>query len=392
MKRVELALLAAVGLAAQMLPGTAQAASPNCAVQGGQLLSWPAVNPVWEMCWLPPNLSIGPEGSGLELRAVHRNGILVAKRIHAPMLFAEYSGSGGDCYRDWMDSGTATLAHTSTHNQLGVPPDLGRLATTSCSVSQSPTTSYGTCPFGQPTGSGYQCTNTIGVVIEDLGDRVRLVSQYRADWYMYDSRISFYTDGTIEPTFGFGNNNGTYNSVTHWHHNYWRFDFDIDEAGNHVVAINDVDQATEFSDLREGPGSTNWSVRNTVTGRGYRLVPGANDYNTGTNESGRNFHLVDFMATRYIAGEYADTPNPNLLACTMNQNALVNGQDINNQDVVLYYRVGVRDSTANNWPPGCSGGSCQPQDSMVCKTAGPRLEPFGPWGLDPIFVNGFENP
>ena len=59
------------------------AASPNCAVEGGTLMSWPASEPLWEMCWLPPNDSIGPRGSGLELRAVHYRGIQVARRTVA---------------------------------------------------------------------------------------------------------------------------------------------------------------------------------------------------------------------------------------------------------------------------------------------------------------------
>ncbi|MDZ3822987.1 MAG: hypothetical protein U0S76_05235 [Pseudoxanthomonas sp.] len=374
-------------------PSAVRAATPDCVVEGGTLLSWPAVDPLWQMCWLPPNQSIGPRGSGLELRAVHYRGILVAKRIHSPMLFAEYRTS--TCYRDWKDTGTPTLAHTSTHNAMAVPPDLERLATTSCSVSKSPTASYGTCPFQQPSGGGYQCTTNNGVVIEDLGDHVRLTSQYRADWYMYDSRIRFFDDGTIEPTFGFGNNNGTFNNVTHWHHNYWRFDFDIDGADNHVVAENGVDQPVEFSALRGAPGSTTWTVRNTVTGRGYELVPGADDYAVATNESGRNFHTIDFMATRYVASQYGDNPSYSLGDCGMNQAALVNGQSIDNEDVVLWYRVAVRDATAGNWPPSCGTGGnppCIPQDSMICKSAGPRLVPFGPWAPvnDVIFAHDFE--
>lgn len=355
------------------------AASPNCAVEGGTLMSWPASNPLWEMCWLPPGDSIGPRGSGLELRAIHYRGIKVAHRIHSPMLFAEYRTS--TCYRDWKDQGTPTLAHSSTHNQVGVPPDMNRLATTSCSVSDHPTASFGTCPFQQPTGNGYSCTGNDGVIIEDLGDHVRFVSQYRADWYMYDSRIRFYENGVIEPTFGFGNNNGTMNTVTHWHHNYWRFDFGIDDQDSHVVSANGIDQSTEFHAVRGAPGSSSWSVRNPVTGRGYELVPGANDYLVGTNESGRGFHNVDFMATRYHANEYGDNPSYSLGDCGMNEDALVNGENILNQHVALWYRVAVRDSTSNNWPPGCGGSTpCQPQDSMICKTAGPQLVPVGDWG------------
>lgn len=366
--------------AAWATPASVLAASPNCATEGGQLLSWPAGDPVWEMCWLGPDSSIGPRGSGLELRAVHYRGIPVARRIHAPMLFAEYRSS--TCYRDWKDDDTPTLAHTSTHNQLGTPPDLNRLAATSCSVSQHPTQSYGACPHQQQTGNGYQCSTGQNVIIEDLGDHVRFVSQYRADWYMYDSRISFFADGDIEPIFGFGNNNGTFNSTTHWHHNYWRFDFDIDGEPVNRVSINGVDQTVEFHDLRGEPGSTTWEVHNPDTGRGYRLVPGADDYTVPTNDSGRGFHMVDFMATQYRQNEYGDNPNYSLGDCGMNEDALVNGESIANNDVVLWYRVAVRDTTSNDWPPGCGGAGnpCLPQDSMICKTAGPRLEPIGTWG------------
>ncbi|MCB1577466.1 MAG: hypothetical protein KDI81_09055, partial [Xanthomonadales bacterium] len=81
----------------------ARAASPTC-VAPEVKLSWPSTNPIWEMCWLGPDQSVGPRGSGMELRNVYWNGQLVMRRAHAPMLFAEYKdGFGGDCYRDWKD-------------------------------------------------------------------------------------------------------------------------------------------------------------------------------------------------------------------------------------------------------------------------------------------------
>lgn len=374
----------------------AHADSPTC-TNPETKLSWPANNPVWEMCWLPPDQSVGPDGSGLELRKVYFKGHLVFVRAHAPMLFAEYeNGNGGDCYRDWKDATVKTLADLVVQNQLGVSTHLTQ-ATTSCDRSSDPTASYGYCPFQL---SGFPNTDTTcfyGVAIEDDGDHVLLTAQYNASWYMYTSRWAFYSDGRIEPTFGFGNNNGTFNSVTHWHHNYWRFEFSID-GGTNTVSTNGVDATTEFSDLRNatgGPGGTEktWEVRNPTTHNGYKLVPGTHDYDVPTNQSGRNFHTVDFMATRQHDGEYGDSPNNNLSDCKMNQDALVNSESIQNTNVAVYYRVAVRDSTANDWPPGCTGASCIPQDSMICKKTGPTLVPFGPWvEPDEIFVDGFEPP
>ncbi len=370
----------------------ARAESPTC-VSPETKLSWPAVNPIWEMCWLPPNESVGPRGSGMELRNVYWNGKLVMRRAHAPMLFAEYKGgSGGNCYRDWKDDTTASLAASVVQNQLGSIPDGGDTAITSCDRSSNATASYGTCPFALPIPSGYNCTQ--GVAIENLGDHVRLTSQYRADWYMYASRFEFYSDGRMMPSFGFGNRNGTFNNVTHWHHNYWRFEFDIEGLGSNTVSIDDQDQTTEFSDIRNSSGGISggprtWSIRNQATGNGYRLVPGPTDYDFVTNESGRNFHSVDFMATQAHTGEYGDTPSYSLSDCTMHKDNIVNSESIANNNQAIYYHVSVRDTTANSWPNGCTGASCLPQDSMECKKAGPTLYPFGPWA-DLIFASGFD--
>ena len=374
------------------LPAAAQAATPTC-VAPEVKLSWPSANPIWEMCWLGPNQSVGPAGSGMELRNVHWNGQLVLRRAHAPMLFAEYKGGdGGDCYRDWKDTRTPILAASGVQNQLGVIPSGGEPAKTSCDRSGHPTNSFGTCPYGLPTPPGYSCA--MGVMIEDMGDHVLLTTQYIADWYMYSSRIEFHADGRIVPTFGFGNRNGTFNFVTHWHHNYWRFEFDFDGLGNNIVSTNGVDQGAEFSDLRDatggiGGGPTTWEVRSATSGNGYRLIPGSNDYLVPANQSGRGFHMTDFMATRVNTGEYGDSPDYDLFDCQMHTANLVNGQSIANTNQALYYRVAVRDTTANDWPPGCSGAGCQAQDSMVCKSAGPEWVPFGPWA-DLIFANGFD--
>jgi hypothetical protein len=361
---------------------TALAATPACSGANETKLSWPAVDPVWEMCWLRAQHSSGPRGSGLELRDVHYRGIPLLKAAHAPLLFAEYTS--GTCYRDWKDSPTSILAEPAVRNQLGTSVNFN--ATTSCDRSNHPTQSYGSCPFQLPGQVGADCFT--GVAIEDRGDHVVLTHQYNAAWYSYGSRFVFYADGSFEPQFGFGNYDGTNNGTTHWHHNYWRLDFDIDGPGNDVISQNDVVQAAEFTALRSlngGPGGTErvWEVRDTVTGRGYRVQPTASDYISPTNASGTGFHTTDVVGTIYKPGEYGDLSTNPLGSCSFSQGNLANGEDLDGvggagTDVVLYYRVGVRDQTG--------------VDSMVCKEAGPVFVPFGPWGADPIFVDGFELP
>lgn len=370
-------LLLLVLFSAPLAPLSAQV---SCTGTNETLLRWPADNPLWEMCWLRPSHSSGPRGSGLELRNVHYRGISVLKRAHAPMLFAEYVGS--TCYRDWKDTNSSFLAEPALRNQMGVsnafPP------TTSCDRSQHPTQSYGLCPFQLPDRTAGDCFT--GVAIENHGTHVTLTTQYSADWYLYTSRFYFYANGAFDAEFGFGNRNGTNNGTTHWHHNYWRFDFDIDGADDNVLSINDAVQDTEFFSLINATGGPNggprtYEVRNTQTGRGYRMLPGAKDYEYPANQSGRNFHLTDVLGTVYRANEYTDRGNTNNLGdCGMLHGNLVNGENIigsgSGTDVVLYYRAGVRDLTAVN--------------SMICKSGGPLFMPFGDWGNDDLFADGFE--
>lgn len=363
--------------------GAAHAASPTCVAPEAKV-SWPASNPVWEFCWLRPSQSSGPRGSGLELRNVHYNGRLVLKTAHSPMLFAEYVGS--TCYRDWKDVNSSLIAEPAVRNTLGTPATLN--ATTSCDRSADPVTSYGLCPFQLPGRSTADCFT--GVAIEDRGTELLVTTQYSADWYLYASRFRFFPDGSFSPEFGFGNRDGTGNGTTHWHHNYWRLDFDIDGGDGDVIEEGGVVQSTEFATLRCNAGTSPacatervWRVRDVASGRGYQLTPSSADYVLPTNQSGRNFHQRDVLGTIYKANEFGDNPNYSLGDCAMNHPALANGEDLDGAtgtgtDVVLWYRAGVRDLSGTN--------------SMICKSVGPVLTPFGDWGVGPLFVDGFEPP
>ena len=310
------------------------------------------------------------------------------KRAHAPMLFAEYrNGAGGNCYRDWKDENSSIIAEPIVRNVLGTP--LNFSATTNCDVSSAPTTSYGNCPFGQSGRTAADCSN--GVAIENLAGNMgfRLTSQYAAAWYKYTSRYKFLTNGNIDTQFGFGNNNGTYNDVTHWHQNYWRFDFDIEGWCNDSINIDNAPQATEFSSVR---GKTIFSVTDSYAGFGYIIAPGTNDNTFSANQSNRNFHTVDIIGSVYKPNEYSDRSDNILSDCKMNASAIANSENIDRKDVVLYYRASVRDTTANNW--ALPGGGFAPEDSMVCKRVGPTLQMTGtfpvPDGDFRFFKDGVE--
>jgi hypothetical protein len=385
------AVLAGFGLMAQ---GQAQA-QVTCTAPEVRV-AWPSTdNPVWDMCYVAYTSSSGPRGSGLELRRVHYNGRLVLKKANAPMLFAEYTSS--TCYRDWKDDPEPLIAMPSMRNQIGTLTGAANefSPTTSCDRSAHPTISYGDCPFQVAGRTAADCFT--GVAIENRGDHVVLTAHYNAAWYLYTSRFYFFADGSFSPEFGFGNRDGTGNGTTHWHHNYWRLDFDIDGASNDVILENDVVQGIEFATRRCNGGTSpscaterRWTVRDTVTNRGYLLTPSSADYVLPTNQSGRGFHTVDVLGTKYnfvdLLEEQTDRGNSNNLGdCAFLQNNLANGEDLDGEagagaDVVMYYRAGVRDMTSS---PG-------PQNSMICKSVGPVFTPVGNWASLPLFADGFE--
>ncbi len=351
--------------------GQVCAAIPTClAAANENRVAWPSTqDPIWDMCWVRVSNSSGPRGSGLELRNIHFRGVLLVKRSHAPILFAEYKdGQGGNCYRDWKDENSNLIAEPAVRNVLGTPVNF--TATTNCDVSSLPDTAYGSCPFGQPGRTAADCGGAGVVALENLPNNLgmRITSQYTAGWYKYTARYVFGADGSIAPEFGFGNSDGTFNDITHWHHNYWRFDFDIDGAANDVVLQGGVKQTAEFSALR---GRDEYSVVDALGGFGYTITPGANDNTFPANQSGRNFHTTDVIGSLYKANEYSDRTTNALNDCTMTPNAIANGENIDQKDVVLYYRASVRDTGLVN---GWAGATADP---MICKRAGPRFSLVG---------------
>ncbi len=360
-------------------------------------VGWPTVDPVWEMCYLSPGQSSASRGSSLEVRNVYFNELLVLERAHVPILFAQYTS--GLCYRDWKDDNAEFLRADVVENPT-------RPAITTCDVSTSATDSNGVgfCPFDLPQGgqAGNPVDCITGVQVEKYSDRMVLTTNHAASWYKYSVRYIFHADGRIQPRFGFGNRNGTQNSTTHWHHAYWRLNFDIDGINDDQVFIADSSgetlQTTEFADFREitsgQPNDPNvftdevtWVIKDSVSGRGYRVVAGGggdsqkgeiDDYAVPADPSGVGFHEVDVMATKYKLNngvpEYADQPDNSLFDCQLEEENLVG--DVNDpgnlpeslvgENLVFWYRTAVNDIAP---------------DGMLCKTGGPTLHPVGDWQL-----------
>jgi hypothetical protein len=347
--------------AAALLAAASLSAQPSCSLTGEHLMSWPDTNPVWQFCWLRPADSSGTNGSGVEIRNVYYNGHLVLKRAHVPMLNVEYiqTSCGCDCYRDWEDEQVVFIAdHVITPHVYAQPT--GTVETV-CDVGGG----NDVCTAGQP-----NCFD--GVAAQKTSDPLVLTTQFEAGWYRYTMRWKFYLDGRIQPVFGFSAVDAGCVSCTHKHHAYWRLDFDIDSTNDNIVTEGPDPSpppgggrsaprppaetlTNETMRLTAYPGIT-WSVTNTTTRRGYRLVPGAE-----TALPADPFSQGDLWALAYHANEIDD--GGGLGNCPVDFAPWLNGEVLDG-DVVLWYRSG--------WLH--EGG-----DLADCDPVGPTLYPVGDW-------------
>jgi hypothetical protein len=113
---------------------------------------------------------------------------------------------------------------------------------------------------------------------------------------------------------------------------------------------------TETQRFNNRPNLT-WAVTDAVTGRGYRIVPGAE-----TELPADAFSVADAWFLNYHPEELDDNGEPGP-ACAVKIGKFLNGESLAN-DVVVWYRTGARHL----------GG-----DLDDCHVVGPMLVPIGDW-------------
>jgi len=315
----------------------AVSAYPQCT--GIHQVSWPAANPVWTFCWVPPDTSSGPDGSGIELRNVFYKGKRVFWKANMPVLNVLYDGNTCGPYRDWF-------------NQLSVFDANNVISPGYAEPTKPPTT---TCDI-----PGSDPGTFTGVAMEKLADHLTLTSVARAGWYRYIQKWSFYLDGRIEPRMGFSAVAAPCVNHAHTHHGYYRFDFDVDGFPNDTIsrAVNFVFFTLWFAIPTETHQNRNrWRVMD-VAGRGYEVSPGANDGKAPDAWAGSDGWML-----RYHFNEEDDGgATGGAMGDAQHISPFENGESISSQDVVLWYRVSVRHD-----------------QGLGCMMTGPTLRPVGTW-------------
>jgi hypothetical protein len=460
MKKLALLMVAGCALAFQAREAGAAPDEPDCSLYSNStLMSWPAEAPVWEFCWRRPSQSAPqPSGSGVEIFDVFYNGHRVFSRLNVPILNVEYGPGGCGCYRDWLDQEVRFEA-------VGSPCGSGYCeviepARTVCDCAPTDT-----CDANPLNACNVDIGSFSGVAAAKEPARLVMTTQTAAGWYRYTQVYTFNLDGSIVPEFGFSSTPNGCTDTTHFHHGYFRFDFDIDGAegdriyrevlagdgqdsdsdgleddednctqvanadqrdtnadgyGNacdgdlnddDIVNFTDVgimkavffgsdadadlngDGFVNFPDLgilksrfflAPGPsgvipqlvlvtkeehayrGSTaGYLAEDSVTGRGYRVVPGPADSDLQVT----TFDPAPFAQGDYwILAEHDTELSDGGGGCPARINAFTNSESTNGTDVVLWYRF---------------GDLHEAEDECQCGRVGPTLVPVGDWTATP---------
>lgn len=329
------------GTGETLLAANFQPSSPS-ACTGHRQISWPAKNPVWTLCWIPPTASSGANvgRSGLELLNVRYKGKLVLWRAHTPILNVRYHEpyypSCGPHYRDWQYE----LAPFDPRGEVKAPGY--------ALVKTYP-------PITTLDHPGKDAGTFKGVAVFRGQNFLSLTTQTKAGWYRYVQEWRFHPNGVIEPRYGFSAVNNVCVGKAHDHHVYWRFDFDIEDAADDIVEEYRPKEKRWVHLLVESrctvqPGER-WRVRDKVTKRGYELIPGPNDqrvqdaFSVGDlwalrcheNSPGQLKELTDGGIPYNMPGGTTGTANAKAQI-----NRLLNKESIDGKDVVLWYRACTR--------------------------------------------------
>lgn len=332
-------------------PATAQAHNPICgqpyagqgtAAKGTAGSVWVTVSQggtvLWRFLAVRPTASSGTNGSGVELRYVDYRGKRLLYRAHVPILNVQYQGNACGPYLDWQWQ----------EGMLDAPgADVGpgfRL----CSA-----------PAKTILDTGQDTGNFLGTAIYVTGQEVVLVCEMQAGWYRYVSEWRLHTNGTIRPRFGFGATSSSCVCTKHYHHAYWRLDFDLRTAGRNLVReFNDPPlvggskwhtKRFETQRPRNPSRKRRWRVQNTATGEAYDIVPGPGD-GVATSSPDWPFPQGDVWLTRYRGTEIDTGVTAVGPPYEANIGSFVNGESIEDTDVVVWYAAHATHDVSHEEP------------------------------------------
>jgi hypothetical protein len=286
---------------------------------------------LWRFQVVRPAASSGTRGSGIELRFVDYRGKRVLYRAHVPILNVRYDGNACGPYRDWQWQEGMFQANG---NDVGA--------------------GFRLCPAPAQTilDSGVDQGNFRGGAIWVEGQEVVIASELEAGWYRYVSEWRLHANGTIRPRFGFAAVQNSCVCTEHYHHAYWRFDFDIRTPGhNRVREFNNPalvgsskwhTKSYEIRRYRDAARKRKWRIENTQSGEAYEVRPGHDD---GVADA---YARGDLWVLRYRGTELDDGNDWTSAYTEADLHKFVNGEAVYDHDVVVWYAAHFTHSPNEN--------------------------------------------
>lgn len=152
----------------------------------------------------------------------------------------------------------------------------------------------------------------------------------------YDIYQSFYLsqDGILD---GHIFSRGLQCNVDHIHYPYWRFDFDVDGTENQIwrqTASGWQVYANEFNAPATAAVNHNWQVRNAQSGFTVTVLPGFTDFAI----TGDHSASADYSQHTVFGRLYRATEDTTWYYGALSEVPFNNGEAINGQDLVLWYK------------------------------------------------------
>jgi hypothetical protein len=280
---------------------------------------------LWEMLVTRPSSSSGQNGSGIEVQDVKYRGKSVLKRGHAPVLNVKYIDNACGPFLDWeyaegfFDAPTEGATDPGPGFRVLAP---GQTAQTMLENGTDQGNFQGVAVYSQNSG---------------LGNETVLVTEMNAGWYRYIMEWRFANDGTIRPRYGFGATMSPCVCAVHYHHVYWRLDFDVVNANNRIFQ---VERGRKFMRqiLTETP-----ILRNYQTNRGLLIQNGSGDEAYSIFPNLTDGHFDDGDPT-FGGGDFwvlKTAPNNGELGITtqsaIDMTPYLNNESVDNQDLTVWY-------------------------------------------------------
>lgn len=349
------ALLPSLSLIALLAWQSPALAAPSSECQGEQINKTFASGAVWEFCWTIKNQE------GLVLSQVHYQAPGTAyRRVLGEASLSQIEAA--------FDDGAVDPKFVTTQLGLGGNNLLTQTAQN--------------CPNGELhawEGRNVLCASTAkaGYLYkyntQRQTERFEISTSSQIGPRNYTLRWSFYENGTIEPAIGLsgilpavGESAGQYGwpvgangaiGSSFMDHYLWRLDFDLDENANddvveEISSVPSPDRLRKTKTLEvlntETARSLNpetkrfWRIRDSAVRNAngyfisYELVPSNYDQSRA-NSRNEAWLQNDVYFTAYKACERFAANNPSA-NCGENTAQFVSGQNINRQDVVLWYK------------------------------------------------------